>query len=224
VEGNSGRGHQQKKGTTTYPWCYLLYSIICGEVGYWLFLKCLVSIFQISVCLFGCDHPVTLPSIPPLTLPAFFKARKPLTRWCAQLPKLIKIVIDDFFTKKFEVKPTESYWDGWCYKSFWHAWAKDAGPTLLRIKMLKDGERSGYGHGYLWVWHSVWAWNSTILIGWCRVKSLIEDMSGKSALYKKSVTLPTDFCNSIQIEIIFYSKSGQVVFISWTYISLHQQH
>jgi hypothetical protein len=52
-----------------------------------MFLKCVfVSIFQISVCLFGCDHPVTLPTIPPLTLPAFVKARKPLTRWCAQLP------------------------------------------------------------------------------------------------------------------------------------------
>jgi hypothetical protein len=83
--------------------------------------------------------------------------------------------------------------------------------------MLKDGERSGDRHGYLWVWHSLWAWNSTILIGWCRVKSLIEDMSGTSALYKKSVTLATDFCDSIQTKIMFYSKSSQVVLISWTY-------
>ncbi|CAK9199148.1 unnamed protein product, partial [Sphagnum troendelagicum] len=42
-----------------------------------------------------------------------------------------------------------------------------------------------------------------------RVKSLIEDMSGTSALYKKSVTLATDFCDSIQIKIMFYSKSSQ---------------
>jgi hypothetical protein len=41
-----------------------------------MFLKWLVSIFQIRVGLFGCDHPVTLPTIPPLTLPAFVKARK----------------------------------------------------------------------------------------------------------------------------------------------------
>jgi hypothetical protein len=41
-----------------------------------MFLKWLVSIFQIRVGLFGSDHPVTLPTIPPLTLPAFVKARQ----------------------------------------------------------------------------------------------------------------------------------------------------